>query len=208
MGAGKSKSVIDDYLEGSLADEYRNSNVSLFKHYTETRCGNYIKSRAYDDKVFPCIMADDNTNFFESGSKYVIIEEFHAFRPNTIEKLIAELGTNGVDVLILSGLKYYANGNIWPTYSTVKESCERYGVNFEEKVMFYGRCGYYGCDKYATKHKLKPENELKLQQGLFVFSQADISEYQFFCDDCFLKVSENRDNSLYLTQYTKEESNH
>ncbi|MDR2777599.1 MAG: hypothetical protein LBB24_02420, partial [Rickettsiales bacterium] len=63
MGAGKSKSIIDDYLDGSLSDEYKSGNVSLFKHYTETRSGHCIKSRAYDDREFPCTMADDDMDF-------------------------------------------------------------------------------------------------------------------------------------------------
>jgi thymidine kinase len=204
MGAGKSKSLIDDYLLGSLAEEYSRGNVSLFKHYTETRNGNYIKSRAYDDKIFPCLMADDSTNFFVGeGKKCIIIEEFHAFRPSTIENIIGKMKSNGVNLLILSGLKYYASGELWPTYSALEDLCRKYGVNFREKTTFFSKCEHPGCNNYATRHKLNPASELKLQQGTFVFSQADLSDYQFFCEECFLKANGNLDNSLYLTQHTK-----
>jgi hypothetical protein len=204
MGAGKSKSVIDDYLEGCLADEYEKGGVDLFKHYTEIRSGSYIKSRAYDNKRFPCSMVDDNVDFLKTGKKYIVIEEFHAFKAETIDRLIGSMEQNGIELLILSGLKYYASGDIWPTYGIVKDSCRRHGVDFEEKVTFYGKCEYPGCNNYAVNHKLSSENERKLQQGLFVFSQATLQDYQFFCEKCFQNVNGKRDNSLYLTQYTNQ----
>ncbi|MDR2777845.1 MAG: hypothetical protein LBB24_03690, partial [Rickettsiales bacterium] len=120
---------------------------------------------------------------------------------DTIDRIIGALGANGVNLLILSGLKYYANGDIWPSYSVVRDSCAKHGVDFEERIAFYGRCEYPGCNEYATKHKLNPANELKLEQGLFVFAQAKLSDYQFFCDRCFTRVSGDRNSSLYLTQH-------
>jgi hypothetical protein len=204
MGAGKSRSIIDDYLEGDLAEEYKRGNVSLFKHYTETRSGGFIVSRAYRDKKFPCLMVDDGADFFREGRKYVVIEEFHAFEPKTIDRLIGNMESEGVELLVLSGLKYYANGDIWPSYGIVEASCRRHGVAFEEKITFYGRCEYPGCGSYAVNHRLSPENEQKLRQGLFIFSQATLQDYQFFCEECFQRIMGKRDINLYLTQHTSQ----
>jgi hypothetical protein len=204
MGAGKSKTIIDDYLEGSLAAEYQRGAVDLFKHYTETRCGDYIKSRAYEDKMFPCQMVDDGVDFFRGRKKYLIVEEFHAFVPETIERLLAGLKPNGVELLVLSGLKYYASGDIWPTYSIVEDLCRSRGIDFEEKIAFYGKCEYPDCANYAVNHKLNPANEEKLRLGLFVFSQARLQDYQFFCEECFQRLNGFRDSNLYLTQHTSD----
>ncbi|GHU27660.1 hypothetical protein FACS1894152_4580 [Bacilli bacterium] len=197
MGAGKTKYIIDRYLNGELLKEYRAGEVGIFEHCCKTIYDGYIKSRAYDGGTFLCTMADDRTDFRKNGKKYVIIDESQAFEPETIERIITELKEAGVRLLIFSMLKYYANGNIWQSYEVVEKTCKKLGIGFEEKVQFYSKCNYPGCNEYAIKHKLKPENELKLQQGLFDFGMAGLSEYEFFCEKCFAKVQNEANNATF-----------
>lgn len=130
MFSGKSKYLIDNYY---------GKDVEAYKPDIDTRDGNVIKSRAYDDKVIPCKRVSVLKDISPKKST-IIIDEAQFFAPKDLKDFVIKCKKEHKK-LVVAGLDLLASGKEWETYTEIKKMCDK-------EIKLTAKCNV--CGKPAT----------------------------------------------------------
>lgn len=193
MGSGKSKYIFD-FIENNKYG-FTLNDISCFKSILQLRDGDSIKSLAYPDKKINSINIDDFCETIKAQKKCVIVDEYQFFSPKNLEVGITQLNSTDCQLLILTGLQYYADGTEWESYKTVTNISKKLEISLDIIEAREHICDTRNCINPAKYHKLKAE------LGSRKFEELSVKDYDFLCSSCwtdYLKKREiNSDEILY-----------
>lgn len=178
MGSGKSKYIFD-FLENNPYG-FVESEIACFKNVAQTRDGSVIRSLAYPTRQINSINISDIRDVLKSSKRCIIVDEYQYFSAENLRLGIPQINQSNCELLILAGLQYYANGNEWGSFQTLKNITQGLKIKLEIVEMKDHRCDSIMCADPAIYHKLK------FNLGNRKFEDLTVMDYDFLCRSCWV----------------------
>lgn len=164
MKSGKSKFLIESckFLHEGVYE--------AFKPDIDTRDGDFIVSRALDDKL-PCKRIKDAREILKSKKDFIVIDEYQFFQPEQLEDTLKELSKTD-KIVIVAGLDRLHTGEYWSNFNIVKKYVKK-----ENMIQLKATCEYCGDPAEFTKLKSLSDSLIQVE--------SELTTYFPLCKRCF-----------------------